>query len=532
MKYVFLTGGVTSSLGKGVLSACLGRLLKACGYTVTMQKFGLYYNAEPGFLSPLEHGESFITEDGTAADLDLGSFERFVDVNLPGEVNCTTGKIHRILLEKELRGDFHGSTIQAIPHVTNEIKAHIREVAAHSGADICIVEIGGTVGDMEASVYLEALRQMRLECEHPYDCCYIHVTYMPYIAAAGELKTKPTQNSVKTLRTVGIQPDIIVCRTEVPMSGEGKDKIALFCNVKTSNVIQDADVDMLYALPLVLEKEGLTRAVLNELHLPEAAPQLDDWRALVKRAREATLPVRIALVGKYTAMPDAYLSVTEALAHAGIENDARVAVTLVDSIALNAQNVEEALAKFDGIIVPGGYGHRGTEGMMLAAQFAWANDVPFLAIGYGMQLCVTEAVRDLLGLKDANTTEIDPHTAHPVVRIPQDRLSQNDSRASARTGSSVVLLRDGLLKRLYGADTVAERHKNRYEIDPDYVEALAQKGLRLVGISAESGYPEAFEADDRAFYAAVIYHPEFKSRIGRPHPLFDAFVKAAMKKPV
>ena len=530
MKYVFVTGGVTSSLGKGVMSACLGMLLKARGYRTMLQKFDLYYNAEPAFLSPLEHGEAFITEDGAATDLDLGNYERFTDMDLPGDSCCTTGKIHRRLLEKEMRGEFNGSTIQAIPHVANEIKERIREVATASDADICIVEIGGTVGDMEASVYLEALRQMRLECEAPSDCCFIHMTYMPYIATAGELKTKPTQNSVKTLRTVGIQPDVIVCRTEVPMTGEGKDKIALFCNVKTSNVIQNLDVDLLYELPLVLEKEGLAKVVLGELGLPDPPPELEGWKALVKHAHEAVKPLRVALIGKYNAMPDAYLSVKEALTHAGIHHGVRIALTAIDAERLTPQNADELLGKHDAIVLPGGFGAHGAEGMMAAAAFARVNQLPLLAIGYGMQLTVAQAARDLLGLADAGSSEADPNTAHPVARIPEDRVCQNDSRISARMGASQIRLRDGLLKTLYQADTISERHENRYEVDPAYADVLSEKGFHLVGTSVDSGYPEAFELEGHPFYVAVIFHPEFKSRPGKPHPLFDALVKAGTER--
>ena len=530
MKYVFITGGVTSSLGKGVTAAALGRLLKARGYSGGMQKLDLYYNAEPGFLSPLEHGEAFITDDGAATDLDLGNYERFVDVTLSGCACCTTGKIHRRLLERELRGEFRGSTIQAIPHVTNEIKRNIREVAERSGAQISIVEIGGTVGDMEASVYLEAIRQMRLEGTSPNDCCYIHLTLMPYISTAGELKTKPTQNSVKALRSVGIQPDVIVCRTEVAMSGEAKDKIALFCNVKTSNVIQNLDVNMLYELPLVLEKEGLARAVLAELRLPDSAPDLDEWKAFVKRAHEAVMPLRVALVGKYNTVPDAYLSVSEALRHAGIANGARVTVDPVHAEEITEDTVGDMLSRHDVIVVPGGFGDRGTDGMIVAAKFARENRIPFLAIGFGMQLAVVEAARNLLGIEDAHTTEADPQTVHPVVRIPEDRICQNDSRSATRMGRSGVKLSGGAVRELYGRDVVEERHSNRYEIDPVYVPELAEHGLRMVGTSMEAGYPEAFELEGHPFYVAVVYHPEYLSRPGRPHPLFDALVKAGMKK--
>ena len=527
MKYVFITGGVVSSLGKGITAASLGNLLRARGYRISMQKLDLYYNVEPGFLSPLEHGEAFITDDGTAADLDLGHYERFVDITLSGDASSTTGKIHRRLIERELRGEYRGSTVQAIPHVANEIKQCIREVAAKADTEIQIVEIGGTVGDMEAAVYLEAIRQMRWECEKPSDCCYIHVTLMPYIVTAGELKTKPTQNSVKVLRSVGIQPDVIVCRTEVPMTTEAKDKIALFCNVKASNVIQNLDVDYLYEVPLMLEKEGLAKAVLAELELENRPADLEAWKAMNKHYRSLTRTVQVALVGKYVTVPDAYLSVVEALQHAGLAEDVHVVVTPVNSEEINPQTATEMLNKYQAIIVPGGYGDRGTDGMVYAAQYARENRIPFLAIGFGMQLAVVEAVRNLLQIADANTTEVDAQTQHPVVRIPEDRVCQNDSRSATRMGSGVVKLTQGLIRSLYGADQVMERHSNRYEIDQQYVVPLAQKGFRLVGTSGETGYPEAFELDGHPFYVTVVYHPEFQSRPNRPHPLYCALIRAA-----
>ena len=530
MKYVFITGGVASSLGKGVTAAALGCLLKARGYRVSMQKLNLYYNAEPAFLSPLEHGEAFITEDGHAVDLDLGNYERLVDETLPGECCCTTGKIHRRLLERELRGDFHGMTIQAIPHVANEIKSYIEGAAECSGAQISIVDIGGTVGDMEASVYLEAIRQMRLERSDPYDCCYVHLTLMPYISTAGELKTKPTQSSVRALRSAGIQPDVIVCRTEKPMTGEAKEKIALFCNVKTANVIQNMDVDPLCRLPLVLEKEGLARAVLSELRLENAEPDLTALKSYVKSVDEATDPLRVALVGKYTAMPDAYLSVTEALRHACAQAGAKPRIDLVDAEKITPDTAEDLLGVYDAVVVPGGFGDRGVDGMIVAARYAREQGVPFLAMGFGMQLAVVEAVRSLLGIDDAHTAEADPLTPHPVVRVPEDRVCQNDSRGATRMGSSGVRLLDGELQRIYGADVVHERHSNRYEVDPAYVTDLERKGLHLAGVSVEAGYPEAFEMEGHPFYIAVVYHPEYISRPGKPHPLFVQLVKRGLER--
>lgn len=529
MKYVFITGGVVSSLGKGLTAASLGRLLRARGYRVALQKLDLYYNVEPGFLSPLEHGEAFITEDGTAADLDLGHYERFVDINLTGKASSTTGKIHKRLIDRELRGDYRGSTIQAIPHVANEIKSSIRETAAESGAEIAIIEIGGTVGDMEAAVYLEAIRQMRWDCESPSDCCYIHVTLMPYIATAGELKTKPTQNSVKELRAIGIQPDVIVCRTEVPMTSEAKDKIALFCNVKTGNVVQNIDVKTLYELPLVLEKEGLAKIVLVELGLPDHPADLEDWKQLVKRIQDASGLLRVAMVGKYNTVPDAYLSVNEALRHAGFANNARVEIDPISAEDVSDATAGALLGGHDAIVVPGGFGDRGTDGILYAAKYARENGVPFLAIGFGMQLAVVEAARNLLGIEDAHTTEADPQTKHPVVRIPEDRICQNDSRGATRMGAGNVKLLPGLVRDIYGRDTISERHSNRYEIEQNYVHSLADKGFRMVGTSGEAGYPEVFEVEGHPFYVAVIYHPEYLSRPNRPHPLFDALVKAAQR---
>jgi CTP synthase len=529
MKYVFITGGVVSSLGKGITAASLGKLLTARGYHVSLQKLDLFYNVEPGLLSPLEHGEAFITDDGTAADLDIGHYERFVNITLSGDASSTTGKIHRRLIEREMRGDFHGSTVQAIPHVADEIKRCIRDAAQNANSEIQLVEIGGTVGDMEASVYLEAIRQMRWDCPNASDCCYIHVTLMPYISTAGELKTKPTQSSVKVLRSMGIQPDVIVCRTEVPMTTEAKDKIALFCNVKASNVIQNLDADYLYEVPLMLEKEGLARAVLTELGLENRPANLDSWREMVKAHKALTKEIHVALVGKYVTVPDAYLSVSEALKHAGLQEGVKIALALVSSENITDDNVCDLLGKADAIIAPGGYGTRGSQGIMTAAKYARENKVPYLAIGYGMQLTIAEAVRNLLNIADANSAEADPNTKHPVARVPEDRLCQNDSRSSTHLGAGEIRLSAGMLRGLYKTETIRERHSNRYEIDTRYIADLALKGLRMVGVSVETGYPEAFEMENHPYFAAVIYHPEYLSRPGQPHPLFTALVRAAAR---
>lgn len=527
-KFVFVTGGVVSSLGKGITAASLGRLLKARGYKVSMQKCDPYYNVDPGLLSPLQHGEAFVTDDGVAADLDLGHYERFIDENLRGEASITTGKVHKSIMERELRGEYRGGTVQVIPHVTNEIKDRIRKAAANSGADIAIIEIGGTVGDMESSPYMEAIRQLKWEVgEH--DTCFIHVTLLPYISAAGEMKTKPTQHSVKALRSIGIQPDVIVCRTEKPITTEAKDKIALFCNVKAGNVVQNCDAPTLYEVPLLLEKEGLATIVCRELNLTPNPVDLSDWTDMLERYTHPIRDVRIALVGKYVELHDAYLSVAEALTHAGIANQVSVKLTWINSESITEENAEEILTGFDGIILPGGFGDRGAEGIITASKYARENRIPCLMIGYGMQLAMVEAVRSLLGLTSANSTEVDHNCDPAVVRIPADRVTDvNDSRQHARNGGFDVNLKDCRLAQIYGSAKIHERHDNRYEIDPQYVDSLAAKGFVFTGFCAEGNYPETFEVPEHPFYIGVIYHPEFISRPNKAHPLFTAFIRAAM----
>lgn len=528
-KYVFVTGGVVSSLGKGITAASLGRLLKARGYKVSMQKLDPYYNVDPGLLSPLQHGEAFITDDGIAADLDLGHYERFIDENLRGEASVTTGKVHKSIMEKELRGDFKGGTVQVIPHVTNEIKKRIQDAATNSGAEIAIIEIGGTVGDMESAPYLEAIRQFRWD--HGYhDCCFIHVTLLPYISVAGELKTKPTQHSVKNLRSIGIQPDVIVCRTEIPISTDAKDKIALFCNVKPGNVVQNTDVPVLYGVPLMLEKEGLADIVLTELQLEKRPVDLRDWEQMLGRFVSPKGSVKVAIVGKYVALHDAYLSVAEALTHAGIANQLAVDIGWVSSDDVTGENVAEELKDYDAIVVPGGYGDRGAEGIITALQYAREKKIPVLAIGFGMQLAVVEVARNLLGLHGANSTEVNGDCPYKVVRIPEDRICDNDSRGASRMGAHDIVLKDGLAKTVYGKDIIKERHGNRYEVDEMYVAPLMEKGFVLTGTCVDGGYPEVFEMKDHPYYLAVIFHPEFLSRPNKAHPLFTKLIEAAAEK--
>lgn len=528
-KYVFVTGGVVSSLGKGITAASLGRLLKARGLKINMQKCDPYYNVDPGLLSPLQHGEAFITDDGVAADLDLGHYERFTDVSLRGEASITTGKVHRSIMQRELAGEYRGGTVQVVPHVTDEIKNRIRSAAVNSGADIAIVEIGGTVGDMESSPYMEAIRQLKWELG-AHNTCFIHVTLLPYISAAGEMKTKPTQHSVKVLRSIGIQPDVIVCRTERHITGEAKEKIALFCNVRPGNVVENCNAPTLYEVPLMLEKEGLADIVCRELALPAAQPDLSDWHDLVERYTHPTRDVHIALVGKYVALHDAYLSVAEALTHAGIAHQVSVRLSWIDSNDLTEENVSDRLSGFDGVILPGGYGKRGTEGIIAAARYTRENKVPCLMIGYGMQLAVVEAIRTLLNLPQANTTEVD-HNADPiVVRIPEDRVTDvNDSRSNARMGAREVSLAPSALSGIYGGSaTVRERHGNRYEIVTDYAAPLRDKGFMFTGACENGRYLESFEVPGHPFYIGVVFHPEYLSRPNKAHPLFKAFISAAM----
>ncbi|MCL2867019.1 MAG: CTP synthase [Clostridia bacterium] len=526
VKYVFVTGGVVSSLGKGITAASLGRLLKARGLKVSMQKMDPYYNVEPGLLSPLQHGEAFITADGVAADLDLGHYERFIDDNLRGEASVTTGKVLKSIMDAELQGQYKGGTIQVIPHVTNEIKKRIRQSAVNSGSDIAIIEIGGTVGDMESAPYLEAIRQFGSDIGRG-NCCYIHVTLLPYVSVAMELKTKPTQHSVKDLRSIGIQPDIIVCRSQYPIQSDAKEKIALFCSVKRGHVVQNHDVSALYEVPLMLEKEGLADIVLGVLHMKKRVPDLTGWQQMVNDYLAPKGKLKVALVGKYVALHDAYLSVAEALTHAGIAHRQSLEMTWIASDDLTESNAGKLLARHDAIIVPGGYGDRGAEGIITALRYARTHKVPLLAIGFGMQLAVVEACRNLLGLTDANSTEVAPDCRDKVIRIPPERVCDNDSRGASRMGGYAIKLVDGLAMRAYGTDQINERHGNRYEVENSYVAPLEKKGFIVTGRCVEADYPEIFEYQKHPYYLAVIFHPEYQSRPNKPHPLFLGLIGAA-----
>ncbi|MDR2656594.1 MAG: CTP synthase [Oscillospiraceae bacterium] len=535
MKYVFVTGGVVSSLGKGITAAALGRLLKARGYRVSLQKMDPYYNIDPGMLSPLMRGEAFITDDGTPSDHDLGHYERFLDTQLRGDASVSTGKIHLAIMELERRGAFRGGTIQMVPHVTDEIKRRIVKAAQNAESDIAIVEIGGTVGDMEGAPFLEAIRQMKWD--HPEgDCCFVHVTLLPTVGAEKEIKTKPTQHSVKTLRSIGIQPDFVVCRTDVPISDEARGKIALFCNVPSEHVIANPDSQVLYETPLLLEKEGFANKALAYLRLPASEPKLDPWRAMVNRAKSAANTVRVGLVGKYVEIHDAYISAVEALRHAGFALGVAVDVRWISAkdIEEDSTGADFALQGLDAILAPSGHGKSGAEGIIQTAMWAHLHKTPYLAIGYGMQLTVVAAARSLLGRPHANSTEVKSDTPDPIVRVPKDRLErvgdwQLGSDRARLGGQDLMLSGDSALTECYGgAREIRERHDNRYEINPAYVQPLIEKGVKFPAMEKREGYIEAIERPDHPFYIGVIYHPEFLSRPDRPHPLFEAFIKAAL----
>lgn len=530
-KYIFVTGGVVSGLGKGITAASLGRLLKARGYKVTIQKLDPYINIDPGTMSPYQHGEVFVTDDGAETDLDLGHYERFVDENLTRGSNVTSGKIYWSVLSKERRGDYLGGTVQVIPHITNEIQEKIfhLDTDKHEGKDIVITEIGGTVGDIESLPFIESIRQVANVVGRE-NCLYIHVTLVPYLSKSGELKTKPTQHSVKELLSYGIQPDIIVCRTEHPLDKSSIQKLALFCNVPSECVIQNLDADTLYAVPLMLEKEGLAKAVCKRLSLPDTQPDLADWEAMVNTtlSLEFKRSVNISLVGKYVALHDAYLSVAEALRHGGIANNVNVNINWVDSETLNDDNYEHILASSDGILVPGGFGNRGVEGKILAAKYARENKIPFLGICLGMQMAVVEFARNVANLSDANSTEFDENTKNPVIHIMEDQKYIENMGGTLRLGQYPCAITKGTkLEEVYGEDFIHERHRHRYEFNNDYREILQNAGLVIGGLSPDGCLVETVEIKDHPFYIGVQFHPEFKSRPNRSHPLFTSFIKAS-----
>ena len=528
VKYVFVTGGVVSGLGKGITAASLGRLLKARGYQVTMQKFDPYINIDPGTMNPIQHGEVFVTDDGTETDLDLGHYERFIDESLDKNSNVTTGKIYWSVLQKERHGDFGGGTVQVIPHITNEIKSRFYRGKSLEEERIVIIEVGGTVGDIESQPFLESIRQFQHDVGHE-NAILIHVTLIPYLKASGEMKTKPTQASVKELQGMGIQPDILVCRSEYPLSDEIREKIALFCNVPVSHVLQNLDVEYLYEAPLAMEREKFADVVLENLRLVNREPDLTDWKEMVHNLRNPDKTVNIALVGKYTQLHDAYLSVVEALKHGGISCKAKVEMIWVDSEGLNEKNLDQELQHADGILVPGGFGSRGTEGMILAAQYARTHKIPYLGICLGMQMAIVEFARHVLGYEDANSIELDPDTKHPVIALMPDQESVEDLGGTLRLGSyPCVLSEESKSYVLFGKKEIQERHRHRYEVNNAFRRELSDKGMLIAGTSPDERIVEMVEVKNHPFFIGTQGHPEFKSRPNHVHPLFSGFVEAAI----
>lgn len=530
VKYVFVTGGVVSGLGKGITAASLGRLLKARGYKVTMQKFDPYINIDPGTMNPIQHGEVFVTDDGAETDLDLGHYERFIDESLNKNSNVTTGKIYWSVLHKERRGDYGGGTVQVIPHITNEIKNRFYRDYSSNETQIAIIEVGGTVGDIESQPFLEAIRQFQHDIGHE-NAILLHVTLIPYLKASGEMKTKPTQASVKALQSMGIWPDMIVCRSEHPLDQSLKDKIALFCNVPSSHVLQNLDVEYLYEAPLAMEKENLAQVACECLHLDCPEPDLSDWEAMVEALRTPTREVDIALVGKYIQLHDAYISVVEALKHGGIASRAVVNLHWINSEEVTRENAASLLGNMDGILVPGGFGDRGIDGKIEAIRFARLNQIPFLGLCLGMQLAIVEYARNAAGLEKAHSIELDPQTPHPVIALLPDQNGVEEIGGTLRLGSFPCIL-DETTKAfdLYSRKEIEERHRHRYEVNNDYRKILTDHGMTLSGLSPDGRIVEMIELKNHPFFLATQAHPELKSRPNRPHPLFRGFVAAALDR--
>ncbi|MGE5092390.1 MAG: CTP synthase [Bacillota bacterium] len=528
-KYIFVTGGVVSSLGKGIAAASLGRLLVERGLTVTMQKFDPYINVDPGTMSPFQHGEVFVTDDGAETDLDLGHYERFIDRSLSQQNNITTGRIYQTVIGKERRGEYLGSTVQVVPHITDEIKLAIRRTAP--GHDVVITEIGGTVGDIESLPFLEAIRQFRQEVGRD-NALFIHLTLVPFIAAAGELKTKPTQHSVRELMQIGIQPDILICRSEQPLSAEIKRKIALFCNVDFGCVVESPDVKSIYEIPLRFFDQGLDRQVCERLRLETREPDLADWRALTERILRPNGTARIAVVGKYTDLHDAYKSVNEALIHGGAANDVRVQVEWIASDRFTDQAAAgKLLGGFDGLLIPGGFGERGVDGMIEAIRWARENGLPFFGICLGLQVAIIEFARNVCALPDTNSTEFEPECATPVISLMQSQRDISNLGGTMRLGAYTARLRPGSkVAQAYGTQEISERHRHRWEVSNAYRDVLAEFGLRLSGQSPDGGLVEVIELPDHPWFIGCQFHPELKSRPTRPHPLFAAFIAAAVRR--
>ena len=528
-KYIFVTGGVVSSLGKGIVAASVGRVLKNRGLKVTLQKFDPYLNVDPGTMSPYQHGEVFVTEDGAETDLDLGHYERFIDVNLGQYSNVTAGRVYSSIIEKERRGDYLGGTVQVIPHVTNEIKSRVLLAGESSDADVVITEIGGTTGDIESLPFLEAIRQIRSDLGRE-NVCYIHCTLLPYIKAAGEMKTKPTQQSVKELRGLGIQPDIIVVRNELALTDELRAKISLFCDIPKQNVIESRDVSNLYQLPLNLKAQKIDDIVLKHFNLTAKEADMEEWTSLVERVDNLKDEVRIALVGKYVELHDAYISVVESLKHAGYKHNSKVKIDWIQSEDITEENVHEYLKEADGILVPGGFGDRGVEGKITTIKYARENKVPFFGICLGMQLAAVEFARNVCGLTGAHSSELDPNTPYPIINLLPDQENVVEMGGTLRLGSYPCTLTEGSqAHKEYGEITITERHRHRYEFNNFYRERLTNKGLVLSGVSPDGRLVEIVELPEHPWFVAGQFHPEFKSRPEKAHPLFAGFIKASLE---
>ncbi len=528
-KYIFCTGGVVSSLGKGVAAASIGRILKSRGLSVTVQKLDPYLNVDPGTMSPYEHGEVFVLEDGAETDLDLGAYERFIDENLTRASNLTSGQVYQQVINRERRGDYLGKTIQVIPHVTNQIKATIRNVAKESDAEIVIVEVGGTVGDIEGLPFLEALRQMRKDAGRD-NTLYIHVTLLPHLQTTSELKTKPTQHSVRELRSIGIQPDMIMCRADLPVADELREKIALFCDVEKEAVVPLVTVDTIYEVPLILEEAGVADFICNRMNIECDQPDLEEWRDLVTHIKKPKPTIKIGVVGKYVQLEDAYMSVYEAIKEAATQQDCEANIDWISSEDLERMRGFDRLEKLNGIIVPGGFGERGIEGKIIAAKFARIREVPYLGLCLGMQVMVIELAREVFGNESANSTEFNPTTPYPVIDLMPDQRDIADLGGTMRLGSYPCHLVPGTqAAEAYQEDVISERHRHRFEFNNEYREPLQAGGLVLSGLSPDGRLVEIAELKDHPFMAGSQFHPEFKSRPTRPHPLFSALIKAARK---
>ena len=526
-KYIFVTGGVVSGLGKGITAASLGRLLKARGLKVAAQKLDPYINVDPGTMSPFQHGEVYVTEDGAETDLDLGHYERFIDEDLNKYSNLTTGKVYWNVLNKERRGEYLGSTVQVIPHITNEIKEFVYRVGKKTEADVVITEIGGTIGDIESQPFIEAVRQISLEVGRE-NSLFIHVTLVPFLHGSDEHKSKPTQHSVKELQGMGINPNIIVLRCDEPLEESIFKKISLFCNVKPDCVIENITLPVLYEAPLMLESSRFSEVVCRELGISAPKPELNDWEEMVERIKGSTQNVKIGLVGKYVELHDAYLSVAEALRHAGYAQNVHVDINWIDSEEIRPENIEDRLGSLDGIIVPGGFGSRGIEGMILSAKYAREKKLPYFGICLGMQIAVIEYARNVAGIADANSGEFDEQCKNKVIDFMPGQSEDIDKGGTLRLGAYPCRIADGTtMKRCYGADEISERHRHRYEFNNDYREVLKDAGLILSGSAPDDSLIETVELSDRPFYVGVQFHPEFKSRPNRPHPLFKGFIEAA-----